>query len=471
MLSQMIKEIKKTLRRYNMIQKGDLVVVGVSGGPDSVCLLSVLNEIKHDFNMELITAHFNHGLRPFEDDAETRFVESLSVSLDLPFVTEKAIPHLWEGKGPLEERARHARYCFFEKVRHSHVAQKIAVGHTLNDQAETVLMRLLRGSGTSGLAGIPPCRDNQIIRPLIAVPRSDVMAYLKKRGLQYMTDSSNAETRFLRNRIRLGLLPELEKIQPRIVERLGQTAEMMKRDDEWLESESEKWVEANSEISQNQEVSFPLSLFKQLPEGMKFRTIRRAVKIIAGTLRRISLRHIEAVNLLAEGAKSQSQVDLPHGVVVKRVYGRMVFQKGQGRGGKVFSYLLDGPGQYELAEIGSTLSLEEIEAKNLPNRYESKWIAFLNADQITYPLTIRNFRAGDRFIPLGMSGHRKVKDFFIDLKVPREERARTPLLTHQGEVLWVCGFRIDNRFRVTADTKKVLKVTIFSDQEPGISNQ
>ncbi len=465
MILKMIKKIKQTLIRYNMLDPGDRVVVGVSGGPDSVCLLSVLYEIKVEFHIELIVAHFDHALRPLEDDAETRFVESLAMTLDLPFVTKKSAPGLWPGNGPLEERARQARYCFLKKVGNSYAAQKIAVGHTLNDQAETVLMRLLRGSGVSGLSGILPCRQDQIIRPLIRVSRAEVTAYLEKKGLEYLTDPTNTDPCFLRNRIRHEILPELEKIQPRIVHRLGRTAEMMRRDNEWLEAESERWVNQHFRINRNREWCVPLSPFMQLSEGMKFRVIRHAVKKISGTLRRIGLRHIEAVNSMAESTKSQSRVDLPNGGVVKRTYDRLVFSNVKGEKIKPFCYSLEGPGTFELPEINATMRLEEIEAKDLPDTTESRWTAFLDADQINFPLILRNVRPGDRFIPLGMSGHRKVKDFFIDLKVPLEERARTPILTHEDKLLWICGFRVDQRFRVVPETEKIVKVVFEPEME------
>lgn len=220
-MNQSIKKVKNTISRYGMIRFGDRVVVAVSGGVDSVCLLDVLDKLRDELGVELFVAHFDHGLRPDDDEAETRFVKSLAASLDLPFETKKAFPSMLTGAGPLEERARNARYRFLEEVKEKFSAQKIAVGHNLNDQAETVFMRLLRGSGTSGLAGIPPVRDGHIIRPLIEISREEILTYIEQRGIKYLTDPSNFKTRFLRNRIRLELLPNLKQIQPRIIELLG----------------------------------------------------------------------------------------------------------------------------------------------------------------------------------------------------------------------------------------------------------
>ena len=441
-----------------MIRFGDRVVVAVSGGVDSVCLLDML----HELGVELFVAHFDHGLRPDDDEAETRFVKSLAASLDLPFETKKAFPSILTGAGPLEERARNARYRFLEEVKEKFSAQKIAVGHNLNDQAETVFMRLLRGSGTSGLAGIPPVRDVNIIRPLIEISREEILAYIEQRGLKYLTDLSNFETRFLRNRIRLELLPSLKQIQPRIIELLGQTSDIMRKDDAWMEAESEKWVKRHVGTVSDNEVFVVLSSFTQLPEALRSRVIRHILRMTGGTLRRISMRHIDSINRLITADNPQARINLPNDLIVKRIYDRLVFNKGKGRVPKDFSYTLEGLGMFDLEELACSVSLDELEATDLPDRHTSQWTAFLNADLITYPVMIRNFRPGDRFIPFGMSGHKKLKDFFIDLKIPAEDRARVPILTHNDIPVWVCGFRIDDRYKVTSEVNRVLKVAILT---------
>ncbi|MCP4682412.1 MAG: tRNA lysidine(34) synthetase TilS [Desulfobacterales bacterium] len=453
-----IKKFKHTISRYSMITRNDHIVVAVSGGPDSVCLLSVLHELKDELGIELITAHLDHGLRPQEDADETRFVESLANALELPFVTEKADSGIKTQKGSLEEKARDIRYQFLEDVKKRHSAQKIALGHTLNDQAETVLMRLLRGSGPSGLSGIPPCRDATIIRPLIQVSRADVLSYLESKGLKYVTDSSNLETRFLRNRIRSHLLPQLEEYQPRIIEVLGQTSEIMRRDEQWLNKEAKKWLGNKSENRDDGSIQIHLSSFRDIPDALKDRVIRQALNATGGTLRRISSRHIDAVNQMAMGSKPQALVNLPNGLIAKRVYDKLVFSVPGDRQSDSLNYSLDGPGTFH--PEACTISLEEIPIDALPDMGAGPWTAFLDADLITYPLEIRNPRPGDSFIPLGMTGHKKLKDFFIDLKVPSDARERVPILTHKDMPLWICGYRIDDRFKVTSNTKRVLKLKV-----------
>ena len=454
-----IKQVRHTITKYNMIRRSDLIVVAVSGGPDSVCLLNILQELKDELGIELVVAHFNHGLRPGEDEAETRFVESLALSYNLPFEEKRVNLSIKAGNSSFEEMARHARYIFLEEVKERLAAQKIAVGHNLNDQAETLLMRLFRGSGPSGLAGIPPCRDKGIIRPLIEISSDKLESYLDGRNLTYMTDSSNLETRYLRNKIRLDLLPRLKKYQPRIVELLGQTAEIMRNDEAWLEIKAADWVKAKAKIKIDGEIHFPLSSFLKLPYALKNRVARYIIKMAVGNLRGVSLRHIEAINQVAIGKKPQAQINLPNGLTDKRVYDKMVFIRAENKEPEGFNYSLDGLGTFYLKALKCTISLVEVEDRTLPEKFKSPWTTFLNANNIQYPLNVRNFRPGDRFVPFGMRGHKKLKDFFIDLKISSKDRKHIPILTYEKTIIWVCGLRIDDRFKVTTDTKKILRVT------------
>ncbi len=460
-LKNTVNKVRKTIGSYRMLQRGDRVVVAVSGGPDSVCLLSILNEIREDSRIELIVAHFDHGLRPHEDEAETRFVKTLADSFHLPFVSEKASPGLRESRGQLEERARHARYRFLEKVRKDFCAQKIAVGHNLNDQAETFIMRLLRGSGPAGLSGIPPVRGDVVIRPLIEIPRKEVICYLEDKGLTYMTDPSNFSTRHLRNRIRLNLMPEMAKVQPRIVELLGQTARVMREDEDWMAGEARNWIKREAVTTKDNVLQLPLPSLTALPDAMRARIIRHSLDLAGGTLRRISRCHINSIDLVAKGPKPNAKVDLPNGLVVKRIYDRLLFLKGERSQRNDFLHALTGPGRYELPELDAVISVDEVQPSDVSFEPGSKCTVFLSADQLGYPLFVRNFRPGDKFIPLGMAGQRKLKDFFMDLKVPLDERSRVPILTYQDTPVWICGFRIDDRYKITSFTTRALKVSVL----------
>jgi tRNA(Ile)-lysidine synthase len=455
-----VRKVKETISRYQMLDSGDLCIVCVSGGPDSVCLLHILHELKEALEIGLVVAHYDHGLREKEDEVETQFVRRLASAMGLSFETEKASPLPLEGTSSMEERARNARYAFFEKLKSKLAAKKIAVGHNLNDQAETVLMRLLRGSGPSGLAGIPPTRDNTIIRPLIEIKRDEIESYLKARDLSYVIDSSNLQTDYLRNKIRLELLPQLLEYQPRLIDHFGQLAHILRGENKFLEDHAEDWVVREADQKPDGDIVIPVHSFIELSEPVRNRVTRHVLKKIGKNLRRIDRGHIESVTMLAKGTNPQGILNLPRGITVKRVYDQLAFTAGDKEKPEEFHYHLDGVGTFFLEEIGRSITLLEMQREACLNLQNQEWTAYLDADRLKYPLILRNFRPGDRFVPLGMAGHKKIKDFFIDLKIPSEMRALIPILVSQDTPIWVCGHRIDDRFKVTSETKRILKATV-----------
>jgi tRNA(Ile)-lysidine synthase len=459
--TQTIQKVKHTISRHRMISEGDCVIVAVSGGPDSVCLLHALNELKDELHIHLVVAHFDHGLRPAEDELETAFVRDLAQSLKVPFETAKGRLLSKKTRGSREEVARNTRYTFLERVRKKHKAQKIALGHNLNDQAETILMRLLRGSGPSGLTGIPPCRDGSIIRPLIEIERQEIENYLKAKKLASVTDSSNLKTDYLRNKIRLEIMPLLEEQQPQLTRLLGQTAEILRDEDDYLEQTAEVWVGKNIEILPQNALSMPIPYFLNLPVALRRRVLRNVIGKVKKDLRRISWDHVEAIRRLAQAEKPQAALNIPGRLTVRRTYDHLIFSTLVNRRPRPFHYPLDGAGTYDLNEIDRRLSIEEIEDRKGLRLRGSRWTAFLDAEKLPFPLALRTFKEGDKFIPFGMKGRKKLKNFFMDLKVPLEQRYSTPILCCDDKPVWVCGFRIDDRFKVTNETKKVIKL-VFS---------
>ena len=454
-----IDKVRLNVLKYGLVAPGERVVVAVSGGPDSVCLLDILYSLRQELGMELAVAHFDHGLRPGEDQEETRFVASLAAARKLPFETEKA--HIDVAGGSLEERARKARYRFLERVRIRLSAQKIAVGHQRNDQAETVLMRLLRGSGTGGLSGIAPIRDGKIIRPILDLSRSEVESYLKERGLQFKTDPTNRDEKFLRNHIRSLLIPSLQQYQPRVIDILAQTADILREDNHYLEVVSGEWLASHSKVSQKGLVEIGVTALLELPLAVRKRVIRHCIKTVAGGLSGVSLKHIHAVHQLAAGRRSQGTLCLPKGLVVDRVYDRLSFRMGPAARASDYFYLLKKPGRFTLEEAACVLFMEEMPREKGSIRESDPWTAHLDAERIRYPLVLRNFRPGDKFIPLGMRGHKKVKDLFIDRKVPKDLRSRLPILLSGDEILWICGMMLGQVAKVSPRTEKILKIKII----------
>ena len=454
------KKITATALRYGMFKEDDRVVVAVSGGPDSVCLLHVLHALRKKFGIDLIVCHFDHGLRPDEDEKETRFVQALAKSLNLPFATEKAAKKLTMGGHSMEETARNLRYAFLTERMHHFSAQKIAVGHTLDDQAETLLMRLLRGSGTAGLSGIPPVRDRVIVRPLIDVAREEIVEYLSQKGMKYITDSSNLNPKPLRNDIRLNILPDLKKRQAGLVRILGKTADVLREEREWMEGEARDWLSLLGRSGLHGKITIPVPKFNQLHEAKKSHVIREAIRVSGGGLGRITSEHIEAVKRIAMGENPHARISLPGTQTCGRLYESLVFSSEKTEQPEDFFLLIPEPGVFPVNEAHCTITISEPGRTNCEPVTDSSRTTFFDADRITYPLTVRNTRKGDRFIPLGMKGHKKLKNFFIDGKIPAEVRKTIPVLLTGNEIIWVCGYRMDDRFKVTPRTEKILKAEI-----------
>ena len=462
-----LRTVRSTLADHKMVRRGDRVVVAVSGGADSVCLLDALHRLSAGLGVQLVVAHFDHGLRGDEDASETRFVARLARERGVPFETDRAGPSLRDPGGSPEERAREARYAFLERVRRGHGAERVATAHTLDDQAETVIMRLLRGSGLSGLSAIPPVREPGVVRPLIRIRRREVEGYLERQGLPWRTDPTNLQAGPLRNRIRLELLPELLAYQPRLVEHLGELADLAREENAVLDGLAREWLDVRCGPERDGRVTLPRPALAGLPTALRRRVVRQALGSTRGGLSGIQRNHVAAVEGLVLGDKPNARIDLPGGRCARRSYDRVVL--GPRRAGErpAFHARFPGPGSHIVQEAGLRVLLEEKPRRAVSSLSGSRWTAFLDAERTRYPLEMRPWLPGDRFVPLGMQGRRKVKDFLIDRKVPAEERAGVPLLISRGRTAWVCGRRIDDRFKVTEETERVLVARIERcDGEP-----
>lgn len=456
---KLITKVGDTIERYRMATPGDKIVVAVSGGPDSVCLLDVLYRLRDALGIGLAVAHLEHGFREGEDEAETAFVEALAKGYGIPYEHGRA-RGLHRDIPSLEERARVERYRFLEKTRAKFAAQKIALGHQMDDQAETVLLHCLRGSGPSGLSGIPPCRGGIFIRPLIRVRRGEIDLYLKDRSLFHMRDPSNLDLRRTRNWVRHDLIPRIKAHNPRLVETLCRSAEILAEDDDYLQREAKTRLQEMAPAQGESQMVLPLDPLLNLHKAVSSRVIRQVIQELRGDLRKIRHSHVEAVLECMRGTRPQSKLDLPDGIVVERVYGKVVFRIRKEASVGDYAYTLDRPGSYRLEIPGCTLALEEMDAGGLPDLKTPGNTAFIDAETLSYPLIVRNFRPGDRFIPLGMRGRKKVKEFFGDLKVPFSIRRLVPILISGDHPIWICGYRIDDRVKVTHKTRRVLKATL-----------
>jgi tRNA(Ile)-lysidine synthase len=454
------KRVLSTILGYRMIDRGDSIIVAVSGGADSVCLLKILYALRKHLNINLTVAHFNHGLRPREDEKETEFVAKLAKKLNLALINDISKNITKVHGSSIEEKAREMRYQFFQKAINENHAQRLALGHTLNDQAETVLMHFLRGTGITGLSGIPPIRQNCFIRPLIDITRDEIHSYLKENDESFIMDSSNLETRYLRNKIRLELLPLLLDYQPKLVEHLGELAFLCRQETRFLDGEATKLLDMITVDSSKNSLELLLTNFTTLSSSLQYRIIRQAIKKIKGNLRKIERGHIKTIIDCADKDKPQIKVNLPENIIVKKIYDRLRFSLGDTIKTQNFSYSISNMGMLTIKEINKAISLTEISKDDFMLSTDSSQAAYLDLDKLKWPLRIRNFRPGDKFMPYGMNGFKKVKDIFIDNKIPSEERKKIPILISHHDIVWVYGIRIDERYKIKQKTKRILRCKI-----------
>lgn len=452
-----------------MLKPGDCVLVAVSGGPDSVCLLNALWSLSKEFAFTLHIAHLDHMFRGRESADEALFVAGLAKKLGVPAVVEKIdVPAFCRERGlSSQEGARTVRYDFLQNVAKTAGATRIATGHTADDQAETFLMRLLRGAGVSGLSAIPPVRDN-IIRPLIDVTRGEVMAYIREHGLEFATDPSNAQSVYMRNRIRRDLLPLLRHFNPRVVETLSTEAELLRDENEAMEA---CLAERSGGILRQEPYGVVLerASFNALPQAFKRRLFLQAVQIvdedISGLTRQngwlSSVQIDEAVSFM-KTARSGRVLQLPGNVRLEREYEAFIVSRETDA--QVFSRVLTLPGVTRIPELG--LQAETAIAESPDEDFTLKnylWQAEFDYDKIHKPLVLRSRLSGDRFYPSGMGGRsKKLQDYFTDEKVPRRKRNMIPLLVSGEDIVWVVGFRTDARFLPGAGAKRKALVGIQS---------
>ena len=439
-----------------MLREGDRVIAAVSGGPDSVCLLHCLVELAPEYGIELLAAHFNHKLRGEDSDRDEQFVEGLCKRLNVPLslAGEDMAAVSRREKGSLEELCRKSRHGFLEGLAREKGFGKIALGHNLDDQAETVLMNVIRGTGIDGLKGIDPVRDC-FIRPLIGIERKEIIDFLSSRGIPWRTDHSNSENSFRRNSIRNSLIPFIrENYNPSIVDALGRLANIARSENEFLDSLMGKAASSWDPLP-GRGVKIPTGELLGHHPALRKRIIKSALEGLSPVKGGISHEHISAAIKVAGGKEPGASLDLPFGISARREYDFLVIEKRPAEG-KPFVYAVPIPGTLMLAEAGMAFRFELMHS--IPGNFGDSWRAYMDMDKIVHPLVFRNARPGDRIEPFGMEGKKKLQDVFTDTKVPRARRKHIPVLADACSVLWVPGVVSSRRTRVTANTGNVLSV-------------
>jgi len=457
--------VKRTIDRYRLLEKGDRLIVGVSAGVDSMVLLHLLNACRETFHLSLIVAHVNHGFRPEESEREAELVQKESARLRLPFEYGTFDVREFQRLGGLspQDAARRIRFHFFYDLQKKHQAQKVALGHHADDQAETVLLRLIRGSGLQGLKGMLPIREGKVIRPLLEVWKEEIESFAVEKGIPFLRDSSNLKKDYLRNRIRLSLIPFIEgEYQPHFKETLLRTSTILREENDYIERGAE---EAYQKIIHEAKdtLSFKFSEYQSLHQAIQWRVIKKIVERILDGGRVFEDRGEGEVHKICQKLRLSSPsffLELARGFWVEKRYDVVLLGKGGAKLSPPFEVDLLCPGRTFVEEVGKEVMIEETGRDQLGDYSTPPDTALMDYECLRFPLKIRNFRPGDRFCPLGVKGTQKLKDFFIDHKVPNFERPRVPLLISEERIAWVVGYRIDDRVKVTEGTRKILKIRI-----------
>ena len=493
------------IRRYGLITRKELVLVAVSGGADSVCLLDVLAKWRKELGIKLHVAHLNHQLRGDESEADAEYVSNLAGSLGIPVTidSQDVAAYRTERKCSFEEAAREVRYAFLAGVARRVGAKRIAIGHTRDDQVETILMHILRGTGTAGLCGLAICSplayDSQgipsrtsprssrasssplpakrsnllVIRPLLDITREETASYCQRHQLEPRTDSSNLSPSFFRNRLRLHLLPVLRQYNPGIDQALLRLADIAKEDDAFIEQQASRlWDKVARQ--ENDIICLNKRQVASLPVALQRHLLRAAVNRLVGDVRDTEATHIEAARGLL-GKATSKRISLPHGFICHGGYDELVIAspaklsqlppcpfpplpdefplKVPGQtvipGWKVIASIV----RERVASLSSSGALSTGEGPGQGNL-----VAHFDLQKTGMKLLVRQRRPGDRFQPLGMNTPKKLHEFMVDAKIPRSWRDCVPIICSPQQIIWVAGWRIDNRVRLTKASKAMLRL-------------
>jgi tRNA(Ile)-lysidine synthase len=457
----LIQRVHKTILRYSMISDGDHILIGLSGGPDSVCLAIVMDRLKTEFNLSLSAVYIDHGLRPDEVKEETDFCRKFCDDRQIDFYTRAVdIRTYMKEKGSnLQQAARELRYRVYEETANKAGALKIALGHNADDQAETVLMRLLRGAGRKGLSGMPPVRGN-IIRPLIEITKKEIEESLTQNSESgtrnsFMVDSSNLKEDYFRNWIRLKFLNEIKTRNPSVIQDICRTADIIREEDAYLEIVVTKTLMRLISRKSDSSIELFLVPLGTIEKPVLRRVLRRAIDAVKG-LRGINFVHVEDIMTLIKKGRSGDRLDLPKGIKVIKDYSLLKISTEEPA--RIGEYELRPSSEIQIREAG--IRLKAVVDLELEQEVDGKTEALFDADAVKFPLKIRPRFEGDFFYPSGFGKRKKLQDFFVDEKVPRDERDKVPIVLSENDIIWVAGYRADDRFKVTGKTEKILRLII-----------
>ncbi len=456
------------IKKEELVERGQSILLGVSGGPDSLAMLDLFNRIKESFQLELVVFHLNHMFRE-EAEEEARFVERITSQYGLKSIVEKYnVPAFIQEKGlSPEQGARIIRFKLMEKALKKLNINKISLAHNKDDQVETVFLHMYRGAGLNGLTGINPLTEMdgfQVIHPLLDIYREDIERYCHHRNLKPRNDPTNEETIYTRNKIRHDIIPYIEKeINPGVKDVVIQMAGIIREENDFLDKLAANNLKNIVTGKKDREISLSLDHLRNFPLALRRRIIQQLIYSLDPDYSDFYFNHYQLLDRFIHQSETGKILDLPGELKVKRQYNHLIFRMGEFEKNSIeFNLELTLPGEIYLPG-GRRLKAGYITpSSDWLDQVSDPEICVFDAGPATFPLKVRNRRPGDKFSPLGMTGIKKIKDFFIDEKIPAEDRDKIPLvIDHTGRIIWVAGLRLDNRFKITAETKKYVKLTLI----------
>lgn len=476
----MLKKIQEFVEKYNMIDKGDGIVLGVSGGADSVSLFYAMLELKKIYQTRLAVVHVNHGIRGADADQDEEYVRRLCQENQIPFtaVHKNVVEEAKRRKMSEEEAGRQIRYQAFYQVMKQYHFQKTAVAHNKNDLSETVLLNLFRGTGIKGLGGIEPVRG-KIIRPLLCVERSEIENYLEEMGIQYQNDISNQQDKYTRNKIRRNVLPYIkENINEQVTAHIASAAGILLMTNDYMEQEAGKAFQ--DLVSRNgTECSFDTLEFGTKHPAIQTMVLRKILFDLSGKQKDIEMKHIDIIlDILSKGVGKKA--DLPYGLECVNSYGKTIIRRKERekKERKKTAMELSVPGSFNVPECGISIDLKllernsqsEDEIEKLCKNPQNDYTKVFDYDKIRNTILLRNRRTGDYFQCDSRGGTKKLKEFFVNEKVPAEKRNQILLLADGSHIIWIVGFRISEYYKIDKKTKRILYVNINGGERHGRQN-
>ena len=452
-----INKVRETIRENGLIEEGDTIIVGASGGPDSQFLIYALMELRKEMDFTIILAHLNH-LHRKEANFDESLVEETAEKFALSFRKKAASMDAYAKKYGIssEDAGRRLRYEFFREIQKEYPKSKIAIAHNLDDQAETVLMRIIRGTGVEGLRAMD-YRNGDIIRPILDIKKAMILDYLNSEQIPYAIDKTNFTTDYTRNKLRLDIIPKIEKINPNFKESLVKLSEIA-TDEISISDSYIKNIYEDIIIQRKIDfVSFDKEAFESQDKAIQSRLIRCAIGEIKKEIRDISKENIDNFLSLVDLANGKSIIKDDLVFLKSYKFYKMSLRKEDSQ--KKTGELTINIGE-ELSFGGKRIKISSVSDFQ---KKHGKNIEYFDMDKLTFPLSVRFRKNGDKFKPIGLGHRKKIKDFFIDMKVDKEKREKIPLILSENDIIWVTSFRSSEDYKLDPSTKNIIKIEVYDE--------